>query len=182
MDTTLSQKERSRAQTAIIELRQALGGWSQQELAVQMGKALVTVARWETSREPSIGALKELQVVAQNAGHADLAREFGEIASQRQFYKSAQGKLLAAADSVYVDALLNLLHNRHAPSVDLLCREIVDLLITGNANLPNEVIHLIGDFDAIQNTVDELRRLRLSWPAAAAPARSKKRPRRKGPK
>jgi transcriptional regulator with XRE-family HTH domain len=46
-------KPRTHVQQAVIDLRAALGGITQQELAVRMGKAVVTIARWETSRPPS---------------------------------------------------------------------------------------------------------------------------------
>lgn len=66
-------------QSAIIRLRRELG-ITQQQLAVELGKAVVTVARWETSRLPSPEELAALIQYAvdrkQDAIASDLAQGF----------------------------------------------------------------------------------------------------------
>jgi len=67
--------ERNDVQQAIVELRRRLG-MTQQALAVHLGKAVVTVARWETTRPPKGESLVALIRMAQAAGHDDLAAVF----------------------------------------------------------------------------------------------------------
>jgi len=67
--------ERNDVQQAIVELRRRLG-MTQQDLAIHLGKAVVTVARWETARPPRGESLAALVRMAQAAGHDDLAAVF----------------------------------------------------------------------------------------------------------
>ena len=68
--------KRTPLQDAVVGLRKAIGGLTQKELAVKMGKAVATVARWEISRPPSGLALCELEYLARLHGLEDLARSF----------------------------------------------------------------------------------------------------------
>jgi transcriptional regulator with XRE-family HTH domain len=69
-------KPRTHVQQAVIDLRAALGGITQQELAVRMGKAVVTIARWETSRPPSGPELFGLCGFALAEGLPEIALDF----------------------------------------------------------------------------------------------------------
>jgi transcriptional regulator with XRE-family HTH domain len=60
----------------VLDLRAALGGITQQELAVRMGKAVVTIARWETSRPPSGPELFGLCGFAIAEGLPEIALDF----------------------------------------------------------------------------------------------------------
>ena len=64
------------AQQAVIDLRRALGGISQQRLATLMGKSIVTVSRWENLRPPSGQSLYELLLFAERRGQKEIARVF----------------------------------------------------------------------------------------------------------
>lgn len=80
---TRVQTRQTRSQCAVIQLRKTLG-LTQQELAVQMGKAVVTIARWETSRPPTGVALVELEQVALNGGQRELATMFKSLAEEKR--------------------------------------------------------------------------------------------------
>jgi transcriptional regulator with XRE-family HTH domain len=66
------------AQQAVIDLRRALG-LSQQKLATLMGKSIVTVARWETSRPPTGASLYELLLFAERRGQREVARALADV-------------------------------------------------------------------------------------------------------
>lgn len=66
---------REEHQAALVELRRRLG-LTQQQLAVALGKAVVTVARWETRRAPSARELVALGAFCRSAGQHDLADLF----------------------------------------------------------------------------------------------------------
>ena len=62
-------------QEAVIELRRNLN-LTQQMLALQMGKAMMTVSRWERFRPPTGRSLEELESFARRVGQIELARVF----------------------------------------------------------------------------------------------------------
>jgi transcriptional regulator with XRE-family HTH domain len=66
------------AQQAVVDLRRALN-LSQQKLATLMGKSIVTVARWETSRPPTGASLYELLLFAERRGQRDIARALADV-------------------------------------------------------------------------------------------------------
>jgi transcriptional regulator with XRE-family HTH domain len=73
-----AERQLTPAQQAVIDLRQALN-LSQQKLATLMGKSIVSVARWETSRAPTGGSLYELLLFAERRGQRDIARVFADV-------------------------------------------------------------------------------------------------------
>jgi transcriptional regulator with XRE-family HTH domain len=71
-------RELTLAQRGVIDLRRALG-LSQQKLATLMGKSIVTVARWESSRPPTGVSLYELLLFAERRGQREIARVFADV-------------------------------------------------------------------------------------------------------
>lgn len=87
-------KARSDLQQAIVELRQRLG-LTQQDLAIHLGKAVVTIARWETARPPRGESLAALVRVAKATGHEDLEAVFARwlgLSSMPPARPGAEGK------------------------------------------------------------------------------------------
>ena len=76
-----SERKLTRAQQAVIDLRKALGV-TQQRLATMMGKSLVTVARWESSRPPTGASLYELLLFAERHGQRSVAYVLSEVIHQ----------------------------------------------------------------------------------------------------
>jgi transcriptional regulator with XRE-family HTH domain len=70
----MSTKKRSPVQQGIIALRRKLG-MSQQDLAVAMDKNMMSISRWETSREPRGYSLLQLSHFA----HSQQAPEIAQI-------------------------------------------------------------------------------------------------------
>jgi transcriptional regulator with XRE-family HTH domain len=66
--------------TLLRDARSALG-MTQQELAVDLGKAVVSVARWETSREPPLSVMHDLLDKAQKKGLFAIANRLERYAS-----------------------------------------------------------------------------------------------------
>lgn len=90
---------RNDLQQAIVELRRRLG-LTQQDLAVHLGKAVVTIARWETARPPRGESLAALVRMAEAAGHDDLAAAFAcglGVVSAPPGRSGAEGKADIAA-------------------------------------------------------------------------------------
>src|SRR5579864_8792717 len=75
---------------AVIELRIALGE-TQQAFAARLGTAIATVARYETSRPPSVVALVQLALIAQKAGRSDLVKLFMSVLGLQLRFTDIQG-------------------------------------------------------------------------------------------
>ena len=141
---------RTPVQEAIIKLRKALGGISQQELAVRMGKAVVSVARWETARAPSDLALLELRRLALEAGANEAASVFNEalpVELQRIDIP------MSVEESVYCDALLRVLRNRQLEGMAQVCRHIVSAIHSGLETL----LESGGESKRLQGNINEIR-------------------------
>lgn len=126
-------------QLAIIELRRRLG-LTQQQLAVELGKAVVTVARWETSRIPSTEELSALAVFCHRRGLDDLTGRFAAAALEsaglgigtwltRVFHSSREAAV--------VDALVALHRNVHIREIKECVDQIDALLLSGIRTLQN---------------------------------------------
>lgn len=122
----------TRAQEALKRLRGALG-LTQQQLAVQLGRAVVTVARWETARPPSGEALGELLRLALESGQRELAHEF-KLAMLEE-----GGAGATIEESTFMFLLRSLLRNRHIPAVAKIARTITRELHAGASTLAKEV-------------------------------------------
>jgi DNA-binding transcriptional regulator YiaG len=99
------------AQQAVVDLRRVLN-LSQQKLATLMGKSIVTVARWETSRPPTGASLYELLMFAHRRDLKDIARVFADVIGeggnpQRQLWNDLDREVSFAAVTV------NLSRNAH---------------------------------------------------------------------
>lgn len=131
-----------RAQRAIAELRRRLG-MTQQALAVDLGKAVVTVARWETSRLPSTEELLGLHGYAKKRGHEDLAGIFAEAALEASGVSGSRidRAFTSQREVAFVDALRLLRANRSAPEIDQLLSQIEKLLGEGIEALARKAQH-----------------------------------------
>jgi transcriptional regulator with XRE-family HTH domain len=128
-------RELTAAQKGVIDLRQALG-LSQQKLAALMGKSIVSIARWETSRPPTGVSLYELLIFAERRGQREIARIFAtviqeagdprkplwgdldrEVTFAAVIANLSRNKQVARAWNAYVKALQSLVH-AHALLID----------------------------------------------------------------
>jgi transcriptional regulator with XRE-family HTH domain len=134
-DTDSVLKPRLRAQDALIRLRRELG-MTQQDLAVKLGKAVVTVARWETSRSPSEEALLQLQTLASEAGLHEVAIEF-KIALSEQL--GTIGIPMTIEERTFHDALMDIMRNRQFATVERGANRIFDLLTSVHQDLIRQV-------------------------------------------
>jgi transcriptional regulator with XRE-family HTH domain len=73
----MSRKKRTPLQEAVLALRERLH-LTQQQLATAMDVTVVTVCRWETTREPSGLSLAQLMMFARSRGEAELGDVFEE--------------------------------------------------------------------------------------------------------
>ena len=152
--------QRTPIQEAVIKLREAAGGISQQELSNRMRKAVVTIARWETSKPPSGAALMELQKVSLDHGQYDLAFIFKKALAEEM---GTIGIPMTIEEKIYHDALMDLLRNRHIKGLKSFSREILDLLLSGYSKLIRDVRagkRLVGTaIDEAEYTLLELQEL-----------------------
>jgi len=114
---------------ALRELRRRLK-MTQQDLAVHLGKAVVTAARWETSRPPRGGELATLMTLAVQHGWPDLAGVFaywlGEDLEMR-------GERLPRTieENTVADLLFTTMRNRHLPEVQAAYNQALRALLSG---------------------------------------------------
>lgn len=87
-------KKRTPIQENVVALRKALG-LTQQDLAVRMGRAINTVARWETSREPAGISLLQLRDFALTSGLPEIAAGFK---SPLSFYEERERRRIDAKE------------------------------------------------------------------------------------
>lgn len=115
-------------QQALRNLRTALG-LTQQDLAVKLGKAVATVARWETSRPPRGAELAEILAFAvqanQPAAASVLARALGDDLQMR-----GQRIPWTIEEGLAADVLFLAMRNRHVPEVQRSWRRAKAALLT----------------------------------------------------
>jgi transcriptional regulator with XRE-family HTH domain len=122
--------------SAVRELRHTLG-LTQQQLAVALGLAVVTVARWETSRLPSTDALINLSNFAYDHNLFGLARRFfalvraGDSSDMEEAYRFFDEIDIAQTymDSQLRRALVLVLRNQHLPTLRDDWRQIRDAIL-----------------------------------------------------
>jgi transcriptional regulator with XRE-family HTH domain len=121
-------------QQAIIDLRRALGGISQQRLATMMNKSIVTVSRWENARPPSGQSLYELLLFAERRGLREIARAF---ATAIQEAGNPQKAVWTDLDREFGFAavILNLSRNAHITRAYLAYKKALQGLIDAHALL-----------------------------------------------
>jgi DNA-binding transcriptional regulator YiaG len=130
-----SQAERglTAGQQAVIDLRRALN-LSQQKLATLMGKSIVTVARWETSRPPTGASVYELLMFAHRRGLEDIARVFADVIGeagnpQRPLWNELDREVSFAAVTA------NLFRNAHITRAHNAYKKALKCLIDAHALL-----------------------------------------------
>ena len=94
--TVASERKKAQKKTvvqrAVVQLR-ASQGMTQQAFATYLGKAINTVAVWETSRPPAGLALIMLKEAANRLKRSDLAVIFDEALKQKmQFFGDTNGE------------------------------------------------------------------------------------------
>jgi transcriptional regulator with XRE-family HTH domain len=122
------QTVRSDVQRTLIEMRRLLG-YSQQALAVAMGKALVTIARWETTAPPRGNTLLELRKFAEDHQMPEIAARFQVALFKEVDFDEQLGEIPGAREVLI--PLGELMMNRHLPAVANTCAEIFKLISRG---------------------------------------------------
>lgn len=86
-------RKRSTQSSAVVSLRNALG-LTQQDFAYQLGCAVTTVARWETSHPPHGLTAVKLATYASDCGFPEIAKRFlvTEIKVLLDRYSAAVGR------------------------------------------------------------------------------------------
>jgi len=95
-------------QYALIDMRRGLG-ISQSELAKRMGKATITVAKWETVRSPSGQSLVDLRNFAR-ASHLPGHESVFEFALRQSVLVDPQIQSIAYANRAEMEAMLAARH------------------------------------------------------------------------
>jgi transcriptional regulator with XRE-family HTH domain len=114
---------------ALRELRRRLQ-MTQQDLAVHLGKAVVTVARWETTRPPRGGELSTLMKLAVQHGWPDLAGVFAHWLGEDL---EMRGERLPRTieENAVADLLFTAMRNRHLPEVRASYHQALQALLSG---------------------------------------------------
>ena len=114
---------------ALRELRRRLQ-MTQQDLAVHLGKAVVTAARWETSRPPRGGELATLMKLAVQHGWPDLAGVFAHWLGEDL---EMRGERLPRTieENTVADLLFTTMRNRHLPEVQAAYDQALRALLSG---------------------------------------------------
>jgi transcriptional regulator with XRE-family HTH domain len=121
----------------VRELRESLG-LTQQEFAHRLNKAISTVIRYETTREPRGKALIELAEFASANGRADLSRELvGALERELGTGVLLLGAGLSSMDreQVLVD-VLRLQKLEWRPAEAMLVRNLFELLLLAIKEMP----------------------------------------------
>lgn len=138
------QNELNPLQMAVVELRQKMR-LSQQQLAVRLGIAVMTVSRWERTRTPSGRSLERLAELAASAGLKDLADQFQEawwrdpdarvMPDLTQFIESLQWTARRSGVYDWSTAVRSISSNRHLPNIDRKFRKLLPQLLELHADL-----------------------------------------------
>src|SRR5262245_27990111 len=96
------------------DLRQRLR-WTQQDLAFRMGKSMRSISRWESEGVIGRQGLRELQQLAKETGHDDLANAFFQDAVTTVVPDPASG--VCTDEGFWQSALRTLLIFRDRPEV-----------------------------------------------------------------
>jgi transcriptional regulator with XRE-family HTH domain len=126
-------RELTPAQQAVIDLRRALN-LTQQKLANLMGKSMVTVARWESSRPPTGASLYELLLFAHRHGQEEIARTLADVIGEAG---NPQNPLWTDLDREvsFAAATVNLSRNAHITRAHNLYKKALERLRDAHALL-----------------------------------------------
>lgn len=136
-------------------------GITQQQLAVALGLAVVTVARWETSRPPSIDSLLKLSYFAYGKNLLGLARRFVALAfsvessSTEEGYRflDSEGLPQTQMDSDLYSALVLVLRNQHLQTLQWDWQQIRTAILNGLHHL------LAADAGGVQGSLKRIKEL-----------------------
>jgi transcriptional regulator with XRE-family HTH domain len=85
-------RKKSAVSLALTALRESLGD-TQQQFAVRLNTSVVTVARWETSHEPTAKTLERLLKLAKKHRHAESTKIFETALSRETDWRSIERRI-----------------------------------------------------------------------------------------